>query len=331
MIDRVDLRKGDDFRLVRKTAAIGFEFAAHGFIGLSRMFGSGIDQMEKHAAAFDMAQKPVAKPMALMRPFDQARNIGNNEFAAIARRDPKLRMEGGERIIRDLGLCVADSRQKRRFPGIGQADNPGVGDQFQAQQDDALLALLARIGAARGLICRGLEMAIAEAAIAASREADALPGLGQIGKQNLAILVEDLGSGGHFQDRIGALRPGAVLAHAVHASGRLEMLLVAVIDQGVEASDTFGDDIAAAAAVAAVRSAEFNEFLAPERQASGAAVARPDINLGGIEKFHRKILILNRDSWRMIPNSCRLFRLDHAAKQIDRNHQRFQLSDWSSA
>jgi hypothetical protein len=92
LIDCVDLRKGDDFRLLRKTAAIGFEFVAHGFIGLARMFGSGIDQMEKHAAAFDMPQKPVAEPMALMRPFDEARNIGENEFAAIARRNAKLRM-----------------------------------------------------------------------------------------------------------------------------------------------------------------------------------------------------------------------------------------------
>ena len=69
---------------------------------------------------------------------------------------------------------------------------------------------------------------------------------------------------------------------------RLEMLLVAVIDQGIEAADAFDDDIAAAAAVAAIGAAEFDEFLAPERQASGAAVARPDVDPGGIEKFHRK-------------------------------------------
>ena len=68
------------------------------------------------------------------------------------------------------------------------------------------------------------------------------------------------------------------------------MLLVAIIEQGIEASGAFGDDITATAAAAAIGPAEFNEFLAPERQASGAAVARPYINPGGIEKFHRKIL-----------------------------------------
>ena len=134
-------------------------------------------------------------------------------------------------------------------------------------------------------------MAIAEAAIAAAGEAHALPDFRQIGKQDLAVLIENLGAGRHFQNRIGALAARPVLAHAVHPGGRLEMLLVAVIDQSIEAGNAFGDDIAAAAAVAAIRATEFNEFLAPERQASGATVARTNINPGSIEKFHRKICV----------------------------------------
>src|SRR5262249_10901391 len=77
-----------------------------------------------------------------------------------------------------------------------------------------------------------------------------------------------------------------VLAHAVAAGLGLEVLLVAVVDQRVEAVDAFGDDVAAAPAVAAVRPAELDEFLAPERHASGAAVAGADIDLGLIEKLH---------------------------------------------
>jgi hypothetical protein len=51
------------------------------------------------------------------------------------------------------------------------------------------------------------------------------------------------------------------------------MLLVAKIDQRVEAFGAFDDDVAAAPAIAAVRAAEFDEFFAPERDAAGAAVA----------------------------------------------------------
>ena len=91
---------------------------------------------------------------------------------------------------------------------------------------------------------------------------------------------------GTLRISVGAPRARAVGAHAVDAGLGLEMLLVAVIDQRVEAGRAFGDDIAAASAVAAVRAAEFDEFLAPERQAAGAAVARANVNFGLIEKFH---------------------------------------------
>ncbi len=64
------------------------------------------------------------------------------------------------------------------------------------------------------------------------------------------------------------------------------MLLVAVVDQRVEAVDAFGHDIAAAPAVAAVGTAELDEFLAAERDAARSAVARANVDLGLIEEFH---------------------------------------------
>ena len=64
------------------------------------------------------------------------------------------------------------------------------------------------------------------------------------------------------------------------------MLLIAVVDQRVEAIDRLDDDIAAAAAIAAVRPAEFEEFLAAKRDRTRAAIAGADIDLGLIEKFH---------------------------------------------
>ncbi len=51
------------------------------------------------------------------------------------------------------------------------------------------------------------------------------------------------------------------------------MLLITVIDERVQPIDAQRDDIAATAAVAAVRAAEFDEFLAPKRQAAGTTRA----------------------------------------------------------
>ena len=79
----------------------------------------------------------------------------------------------------------------------------------------------------------------------------------------------------------------AVLAHAGAAVGGGEMLLVAVIDQRVEAIDRFGDDIAALATVAAIGAAKLDELLAPERDAAIAAVAGANVDLGLVEKLHR--------------------------------------------
>jgi hypothetical protein len=64
------------------------------------------------------------------------------------------------------------------------------------------------------------------------------------------------------------------------------VLLVAVVDQRIEAVDSLDDDVAALAAVAAGRAAEFDELLAPERDAAIAARAGPDIDLGFVEEFH---------------------------------------------
>ncbi len=71
------------------------------------------------------------------------------------------------------------------------------------------------------------------------------------------------------------------------AARRLVVLLVAEIDQRVETIDGFDPDIAAATAIAAVRSAEFDEFLPPEGNAACAAIAGADIDLGFVEEFHR--------------------------------------------
>ena len=66
----------------------------------------------------------------------------------------------------------------------------------------------------------------------------------------------------------------------------LEVLLVAIVDERVEPIHALGHDIAAAPAIAAVRPAELDEFLAPERHAAGAAIAGADVDFGLIEEFH---------------------------------------------
>ena len=266
--------------------AIGGKLLAHGLVGLSGVLAGAVDEMEQDAAALHMAEETVAEPGAFMGAGDEARNVRQHEFAAIDRDHAELRMQRGEGIIGDLRLCRAHGGEQGRFARIGQPDEAGIRDQLEAQPDGALLAGEPGIGMPRRAIGRGLEMGVAEPAIAALGEHHAVADGGEVGEQGLVVLVEDLGALGDLENDAGAVRAGAVLAHAVTAGLGLEVLLVAVVDQGVEAVDAFGDDIAAAPAIAAVGAAELDEFLAAERDAARSAVARADINFRLIEEFH---------------------------------------------
>src|SRR5208282_3864319 len=170
--------------------------------------------------------------------------------------------------------------EERRFPGIRQADDAGIGDQLQPQPDRVLFAGLARIGAARRAVGRGLEIGIAEAAVTAARQNDALAEFGEIGEKGLAVLVVDLRTDRHLEHGVGAVGAMAVLAHAGAPVLGKKVLLIAIVDQRIEAVDRFHDHVAALAAVAAVRAAELDEFFAPERHAAVTAVAGANIDLG---------------------------------------------------
>jgi hypothetical protein len=76
------------------------------------------------------------------------------------------------------------------------------------------------------------------------------------------------------------------------------MGLVAKIEEGGESRVDLDPDIAAVAAVAAVRSAEGDIFFAAEGKAAAAAVAGFDENLDFIYELHGSVFSLNvRTPW----------------------------------
>src|SRR5262249_6765668 len=113
-----------------------------------------------------------------------------------------------------------------------------------------------------------------------------LANLLEVREQRLTIFFVNLRAGRDLHDDVGAIRAVAVLAHAAAAILGGEVLLVAVVDQRVESVHRGDDHVAAAPAVAAVRAAELDELLAPERDAAVPAVAGADIDLGFVEEFH---------------------------------------------
>src|SRR5439155_13198996 len=103
-------------------------------------------------------------------------------------------------------------------------------------------------------------MGIAEPAIAAAQQHDALVRPGQIGKHGFLVVVEDLRPDRDAQYEVAAMGAGAIGASAAAAVLRPKMLPVAVINQGVEVVGGDKGDVAALAAITAVRPAELDEF-----------------------------------------------------------------------
>src|SRR5437868_1640465 len=130
-------------------------------------------------------------------------------------------------------------------------------------------------------------MCVAEPAIAAAQQHDALAGFGQIGEHGLLIVIEDLGPDRHAKHEVATLGARLIGAGATAAFLGPEMLLIAVIDQRVQIVGRLEDDVAALAAIAAIGPTELDELLAAKAHRAAAAVTALQIDLGLVEEFHR--------------------------------------------
>ena len=79
---------------------------------------------------------------------------------------------------------------------------------------------------------------------------------------------------------------GARVANALHAALRLEVLLVAIVDESVQIVRRLQDDVSATPAIATIRPTIFDELLATESDAARAAIAGFDVELRLIKKLH---------------------------------------------
>src|SRR5207244_1483726 len=119
-----------------------------------------------------------------------------------------------------------------------------------------------------------------------AQQHDPLARLRQVGEHGFPVVLEDLRPDRHAQHEVAAMGAGAVGASTAAPVLRPKMLPVAVIDQGVQVVGRDEGDVAALAAVAAVGSAELNEFLATKAHRAAPAVAALQVDLALIEEFH---------------------------------------------
>src|SRR5689334_166051 len=234
-----------------------------------------------------MAEKPGPEAGAFARSFDQPRQISEHEFGLVVDpHDAELRMQGRERIVGDFRLGVRQARQQRRFPGIRQPDQTGIGDQLEAQPHPEFASGPTRTGAARRLIRRALVMRVAETAITAAQQHDTLTRFGQVGEHGFLVVVEHLRPDRDAQHEVAPVRAGTVRPGPAAAVLGPEVLAVAIVDQSVQIVRGLEDDVAALATVATVRPAKLDELLAAKTHCAAAAIATFQVDFALVQEFH---------------------------------------------
>ena len=128
-------------------------------------------------------------------------------------------------------------------------------------------------------------MLVAPAALAALGADEGLV-RGEVRHHRAAFGLFDDGAPGHADHQILALFAGLAAAGSVRAVFGGVFALVAEVGQGGQVVVRNEDDIAALAAVAAVRPAGGDVFFAVERHGPVAAVARFDFDIGRIYKHN---------------------------------------------
>ena len=150
-----------------------------------------------------------------------------------------------------------------------------------------LLARLAHRFLARGAVRAGLEVDVAQTAASSVGENHFLAVAVEVGHDLAGFGVTDYGADRHPQRDVLAPLAVAVFAAAVFAALGAVAAGVAIVEQGVDVAVGDREDVAAMAAIAAIRSAEGDEFFAPERGDAVAAVASVHFDSGFVEEFHR--------------------------------------------
>ena len=129
-----------------------------------------IEQHDEDPGALDVAEELVAQALAFRGALDEAGDVGHDELGAVAPGTQpdhsEMRLQRGERVVRDLRLGGRHGRDQRRLPRVGEPDQRHVGHQLELHVQPELLALLALLGERRRPPAVGEEARVAPPALA---------------------------------------------------------------------------------------------------------------------------------------------------------------------
>ena len=135
-VNEVRLRDGEDAVLHEQFGIVFLEFAEQDVVGFRDVRLVGGDHEQEHGVPFDVPEEARADAAALVRAFDDAGDVGHHErTVVIVLDDAQVRLQGGEGVVRDLGLGRCDGGEEGGLAGVGEAHEADIGQHFQFQDE----------------------------------------------------------------------------------------------------------------------------------------------------------------------------------------------------
>ena len=203
-----------------------------------------------------MAQEIVTESHTFRSTLDEPREIGHHKAFTVIKIDhAEMRPQGCEVVVCNFGFRIADAAKQGGFTDIRKSDQSHIGYDLQFQAHKHTLAGLTGLCIVRRLHSRCGEVHIADASAAAAQYDQSPVFTGHIGDYLSAFIVANHSSLGNANHEILSVGTVAALFAAGLTVFRDILPDVTEIRQGIQTVIDFKNDIAASAAVTAVRTA----------------------------------------------------------------------------
>ena len=289
---QVDLVEHDEHRLLEERRVVRLELVADDAVVPVRVAIRAVDDVDEDPRPLDVAQEGVAEARALARALDQARDVGDRRPPLVVSSPrsstPEVRLERRERVVGDLRRAAVSAASSVDLPAFGSPTSPTSAisrSSRRSQRSSPGSPFWACLGAwwvavSKWTLPRPPRPPRATIATCPTRD--------EVGEQLAGGVVVDRRARRDGQGQVVAGLAVAARARPAAAGRRLEVVLVAEVAERRLAGVDAQVDRAAAAAVAAVRTAARHVRLAPERRRAVAAVAGADADLHAVEEHRRR-------------------------------------------
>ena len=220
-----------------------------------------------------MPQEVVPESGAVRSALNQARDVRQHDVLAVPPHDAQVRRQRREVVVPHLRLRARHRAQDGALAHVRVAHQAHVRDglQFHSQRFD--LRFDAGLGEVRRLPGRGGKVLVAPAALAALQQRAGFPGGVHIRHHAAGLVIPDHRAHRHLDHQVFAPLAGATVGASVPAVFRRVLAFEAEVQQRMHVLVGIELDVAAVAAVAAVRAAVHHILLPVEGGGSVSAVS----------------------------------------------------------